>query len=133
MDQIYLTNIGKKWTDEEELQLLDELSNNLDIEHIAKKHKRTIGGINSRRNEIAYKMYVKKISLEEIIQKTKLDIDSITQIIDKRKEPKQLNNSNPEKSENDIKAIKNDIKEIKIQMDEIIRMMKLALEFTETV
>ena len=37
-------------------------------------------------------MYVKHISLDEIIKKTKLDIDSLTQIIDKRKEkkPKQI-------------------------------------------
>lgn len=43
-----LTNIGKKWYKYEDDQLLQELNNNINIEIIAKKHKRTIGGIISR-------------------------------------------------------------------------------------
>jgi hypothetical protein len=50
--------------------LLDELSKNITIEVIAQLHKRTIGGINARRREIAYKMHSNNISMEEIISKT---------------------------------------------------------------
>lgn len=66
-DKEYPSNMGQKWDDEEENLLLEELNNNLDIGIIAQKHDRTIGGINSRRKEIAYKMYLQNISTEEII------------------------------------------------------------------
>jgi len=58
-DKEYPSNMGQKWNDEEEKLLLQELNDNIDIEIIAQKHNRTIGGINSRRREIAYKMYLK--------------------------------------------------------------------------
>ena len=83
-DKEYPSNMGQKWTDEEENLLLEELYNNMDIEMIAKKHNRTIGGIESRRREIVYKMYLNKITIEEIIKKTNLDYNSIKQIIEKR-------------------------------------------------
>ena len=59
----YPSNTGQKWTDEEESLLLEELSKGIDIEIIAQSHKRTIGGINSRRREIAYKLHVKNTSM----------------------------------------------------------------------
>ena len=61
-DKEYPSNMGQKWTDEEELLLLEELNNNIDIETISQKHNRTIGGIECRRKEIVYKMYLKKMS-----------------------------------------------------------------------
>jgi hypothetical protein len=51
----YPSNMGQKWTDEEETLLLKELNENVDIETISQTHNRTTGGINSRRREIAYK------------------------------------------------------------------------------
>jgi hypothetical protein len=84
-DTEYPSNMGQKWSDEEEIILLDELNNNIDIEIIAQKHSRTIGGINSRRREIAYKMYLKNLSIEEIIRQTKLDNTSIEETIKKNK------------------------------------------------
>jgi len=83
-DTEYPSNMGQKWSDEEEILLLDELNNNIDIEIIAQKHGRTIGGINSRRREIAYKMYLKNVSIEEIIRQTKLDNNYIEEIIKKK-------------------------------------------------
>jgi len=76
-DTEYPSNMGQKWSDEEDKLLLEELNNNIDIEIIAQKHGRTIGGINSRVQEIAYKMYLKNISIEEIIKQTKLDYNSM--------------------------------------------------------
>ena len=84
-DTEYPSNMGQKWSDEEEILLLEELNNNIDIETIAQKHSRTIGGINSRRREIAYKMHLKNVSIEEIIKQTKLDYDGIKQTIQKEK------------------------------------------------
>jgi hypothetical protein len=138
--------MGQKWSNEEETLLLEELNNNIDIETIAQKHNRTIGGINSRRQEIAYKMYLKNLSIEEIIKQTKLDYVYIEQIIQKR----QTNNSKKIKTkeidnvfisinkndyvelQHDVKNIKNDIKEIKNTLGELVEMMKAVYEFEDT-
>jgi len=145
-DREYPSNMGQKWSDDEELLLLEELNNNIDIEIIAQKHNRTIGGINSRRQEIAYKMYLKNVSIEEIIRQTKLDNNSIEEIIKKR----QNNNSKKIKTkeidnvfisinkndyielQNDVKNMKNDIKQIKNTLGELVEMMKAVYEFEDT-
>jgi len=145
-DREYPSNMGQKWSDEEEILLLEELRNNIDIEIIAQKHNRTIGGINSRRREIAYKMYLKNVSIEEIIRQTKLDNNSIEEIIKKR----QNNNSKKIKTkeidnvfisinknayielQNDVKNMKNDIKQIKNTLGELVEMMKAVYDFEDT-
>ena len=142
----YPSNKGEKWSDEEEILLLEELNNNIDIEIIAQKHKRTTGGINARRRKIAYKMYLKNVSIEEIIRQTKLDNNSIEKIIKK----KQNNNSKKIKTkeidnefisinkndyielQNDVKNMKNDIKQIKNTLGELVEMMKAVYEFEDT-
>ena len=142
-DREYPSNMGQKWSDDEEILLLEELNNNIDIEIIAQNHNRTIGGINSRRREIAYKMYLKNVSIEEIIRQTKLDNYSIEETIKKR----QNNNSNKLKTKeidnvfisinkkdyieltNDVKNMKNDIKQIKNTLGELVEMMKAVYEF----
>ena len=80
-DKEYPSNLGKKWSEEEETTLLDALNKNINIEIIAQNHNRTKGGIYSRCQHIAYKMYLKNISIEEIIEKTKLDEKRIKKII----------------------------------------------------
>lgn len=127
----YPSNTGQKWTDEEESLLLEELSKGIDIEIISQSHKRTIGGINSRRREIAYKLHVKNTSMEEIILKTKLNEEEITETINRKK-------NNPKKSksiekteikstfsiEKEITEMKNDIKELKNTMKDLIELIK---------
>jgi len=142
-DKEYPSNMGVKWSNEEETLLLEELNNNIDIEIIAQKHNRTIGGINSRRQEIAYKMYLKNISTEEIMKKTKLDYNRIKETIEK----KQNNNSKKIKTkemdnvlitinkndyielQTDVKKMKNDINEIKNTLGELVEMMKAVYDF----
>jgi hypothetical protein len=65
------SNIGLKWFEDEDTMLLKELNKNIDIETIAQNHNRTIGDINSRCKEVAYKMYLKNITKEQIMEKTK--------------------------------------------------------------
>ena len=145
-DKEYPSNMGVKWSNEEEILLLEELNNNIDIETIAQKHNRTIGGINSRRQQIAYKLYLKNLSIEEIIKQTKLDYNCIEQTIEKR----QNNNSKKIKTkevdnvfisinkndytelQNDVKNMKNDIKQIKNTLEELVIMMKAVYEFEDT-
>jgi len=145
-DKEYPSNMGQKWSDDEEALLLEELYNNIDIETISQKHNRTIGGIESRRREIAYKMYLKKISTDEIIKKTKLDFNSIKEIIEKRqknnskkKTDKEIDNLLITFSKKDYLELQNDIKKMKIDIDqtknklgELIEMIKAIYEFEDT-
>ena len=134
-DTEYPSNMGQKWSDEEEILLLEELNNNIDIETIAQIHSRTIGGINARRREIAYKMYLKNVSIEEIINQIKLDYDCIKETIQKRENynSKKLKcNNDYIELQNDIKNMKNDIKVIKNTLGELVEMMKAVYEFEDT-
>jgi hypothetical protein len=147
-DNEYPSNMGQKWTDEEETLLLEELNVNADIEAIAQKHNRTIGGINCRRKDIAYKMYLKNMSTEEIIKKTKLDYGSIKQIIEKKQnynlknikniKPAQIDNvlisinkSDYIELQNDVKEMKKEIKDLKYSIKELVEMMKAVYEFED--
>mgnify|MGYP001943111237 CR=1 FL=1 len=139
----YPSKMGQKWTDEEESLLLEELNKNMDIETISQTHNRTIGGINARLRDIAYKMYLKNISMEEIIKKTKLNPEYIRQTIEK----KQNNNSKKiaevknqviavdiKKNisiENEITEMKNEIKSLKNTIQELVEMMKAVYEFED--
>lgn len=134
-DKEYPSNLGQKWSDEEEILLLEELSKNIDIQLIRQSHNRTIGGINARRKQIVYKLYSNNISIEEIILKTKLEKDQIIEIIKKRQ-------NNPTKSEvieikklfsieSEIDELKNDIKEVKNTLKELVEMMKAVYEFED--
>jgi hypothetical protein len=141
----YPSNMGQKWTNEEETLLLDELNNNEDIEVIAKKHNRTIGGINCRCKDIAYKMYLKNMSTEEIMRKTKLDYNSIKQIIEKKQnynskniKPTQIDNvlisihkSDYIELQKDVKEMKKEIKDLKYSIKELVEMMKAVYEFED--
>ena len=135
-DKEYPSNTGQKWTDEEEILLLEELSKNIDIQLIAQYHNRTTGGINARRREIAYKLYNNNNSMEEIILKTKLDEDQIIETIKKlQNNPKKCKSvteiKNPFSIENEIDEMKNDIKELKIIIKELVEMMKAVYEFED--
>jgi hypothetical protein len=131
----YPSNIGKKWSNKEENDLLEELDNNIDIESIAQSHNRTIGGINSRRRVLAYKMYSNNISMEEIINKTKLNKYEILETIEKRKNNSEKVNLIPEiKSfsiENEMTEMKNEINSIKNILNELVEMMKAVYEFED--
>ena len=131
-DKEYPSNTGQKWTNEEEILLLEELSKNINIQLIAQCHNRTTGGINARRREIAYKLYNNNNSMDEIILKTKLDRECIREIIERR----QNNNSKKiteikKPLESEINEMKNDIKELKNTIKELVEMMKAVYEFED--
>lgn len=130
----YPSNIGKKWDDEEETLLLEELQQNMDVEMIAQKHGRTIGSIISRRKNIVHKLYNNNISIEDIMNKTKLTDEQIKEIIRRKygsmndiileseenyinisKIKKYINKiqNNINKIQDDINELNNDINELK--------------------
>lgn len=100
------SNAGQHWFSTEDELLLEELNKNIDIKTIAQNHKRTLGAINARRRLIAYKMHLEKISIQEIMDKTKFDEKTITEIIDKRDKFKSKS------IENDISEMKNTLKKL---------------------
>lgn len=117
-DKEYPSNFGQKWSDDEEKLLLEELNIDMDMHLIAANHNRTYGSIDSRRKEIAYKMHLKDINIEEIIQKTKLETIQITDIIF-RKENKPVKNK-PVKNNIEIKTKLNDTDAVILQSSEIM-------------
>jgi hypothetical protein len=135
----YPTNMGQKWTDEEENTLLQELDKNINIEIIAQTHNRTIGGIRGRQRTIAYNMYVKNVSIEEIIRKTKLDKELIMETITRKENPQkkvkitQEPKIEPKKIllENEIIEMRSEIKELKNTIKELVEMMKAVYEFED--
>lgn len=143
--EIYPSNRGHKWTEAEESLLLEELNSGLSLDVIADFHNRTLGGISSRCGEIAYKMYLKDIPVEEIINQTKLDEDAIKQVIERKDYRKTKKSENKEKKEkkekakednndmenkdnhdmdiNDIIEMKNDIKNIKKSIEHMMDLL----------
>lgn len=129
------SNMGSKWTTIEEQSLLDNLKNNLDIEDIAKKHSRTTGAINARREVIALRLYNEnKFAIEKIEVITKLNEKTILEAID-RKNKKYKNDINCSYNVNmssdnidiinlklDLKRCQEEIKELKENFKSIIEL-----------
>jgi len=80
----YPSSFGKRWSTIEEKQLLKEIFQDIDIEEISSIHGRSLGGISSRLEVIAYKMHMDGKSLDKISSKTKLEKDQISEIIEKK-------------------------------------------------
>jgi hypothetical protein len=107
-DKNYPSNMGHKWTAEEDTTLLEEIEKGVDEETITEGHGRTLKGIHCRRKEIAYRMFLEKTSMPEIVEKTKLDEEIIRQFIDqkenyaaKKEEKKEERASNKVKKKNE--------------------------------
>ena len=127
-----------RWTEEEDLRLIDELSTNNDISNIASKHGRTILCINFRRRVIAYNMYKNNIQMGVIQNKTKLDIASINETIQRRNrqkwstEPSAHTCCDHSYRNTDMKTIKEDICILKTNMQEILEKINAIYEFENT-
>ena len=77
--------VGKKWTPEEELQLTSLIKTDKSIDDIAKEHKRTVGGINSRLRELAVRMINKGKTIEEVCVTMRLTREEIEDAQKRRK------------------------------------------------
>lgn len=76
---------GKKWSSEEETQLLNELDKGLNVTAIASLHDRTYGGITSRMREIACKMIESGEEMNKVVSVTKVSEHQINDAIEKKK------------------------------------------------
>ena len=75
-----LSNKNKKWFDEEEKLLIDELKNKLSIDNISKNHGRTFYAIECRIKKIVINR-LNNNSLENICNELSLDINYIFKIL----------------------------------------------------
>src|SRR6516164_4861230 len=74
--------VGKRWTEEEENRMLEEIKT-MDVEEVAKLHKRMAGGISARLCLGAARMLKEGKSIEEVMLATKQTKDDIEQFIKK--------------------------------------------------
>ena len=118
---------GKRWTDEEEHQLLRELEQNLVKKEIAKNHKRTNGAITARINKIAYEMFIKDIPKELIIRRTKLTEKKLIEIIERNKD------KNKYKDKKKISKIKKELKNMNKNMEKMNKNMEMILKLLEEI
>ncbi len=89
----HTSNVGTKWTIEEELKLIQEINDNKSYEKIALEHKRTILGIKSRViSHIIYPKYKDDIenNIETISIEYKIDNELIMKYINKIKINKKI-------------------------------------------
>ena len=78
-------NCGKKWTDEETLEVLKAIRRKETIALIAKNHQRTHGGIHAKLKELAADYYYnEEKSIEDIEKFTGLSKDNIADAISRR-------------------------------------------------
>ena len=157
LDKLAPSNMGKKWNQEEENALFDELEKDMDMTEIAQNHKRTVGAISFRLEDIAYKMHSKKVSMEEIVRKTRLTEERIAETIQKRQQArqqaqdqKQEPNRGPKKEgtvpqaeskpktkskpeEGEITELKNEIIHMKREITELKGSIKELIEMMKAV
>ena len=117
------SRLGVKWTEEEEIDLINKLKDNNTIEEISRQHDRTTGGIISRIKIIAYKLIKEGKSIDYIKNITKLSEEEIKTI----KTEKELELSQKRKiKETEIKQIKyeiNNINKPEISLDDIMDIL----------
>nr|QBK86237.1 MAG: hypothetical protein LCMAC102_00320 [Marseillevirus LCMAC102] len=81
------SRIGNRWTEEEEISLLDSIASHSALDELALKHKRTPNGILCRMKKIAATRFIKGEQIEEllIIFKNLIDKKDITEAAEKIK------------------------------------------------
>ena len=129
----YPANMGLMWTGEDENTLLQELNKNTPVEIIAQILKRTIGGILGKQKSIAYNMYIRKMCIEDIIIKTKLDKEQLMDMITKQQNKTRTFKNEIFEIKDEIKELKNtikdEIKELKNTIKELVEMTNAVYEF----
>lgn len=120
-------NRGQKWTNEEENALLHALLfHGTDFAAIAALHQRSVGSIRSRCREIAYKLYCAGADENEIMQRTRLDAEELSDVIRRREKRAQKRaNKQQKKAEHasDIAELKQGILRLTEEIKEIHRLL----------
>ena len=135
----YPARMGKAWGDEEVIKLLKSIQKKKPINEIATEHERTLGGINSKRRDIAANYWFNdKRPMEEIQKYTGLTKEEIEDTIKRRiarnknKPPVKPIEKGVKPIENaptEIAELQNEIAIIKKDVQEILRLMNALYEF----
>lgn len=121
-------NFMKKWTEEDESNLLEHLKNGLTKEEIANLFKRSNGSITSRCRKIAKQLYIDGYTENEIIEKTKItneELEKIVTFVDKQNQNnnkhKTTKKSIIKQSDNyeDIQFLKGEVSLLRKEMNNI--------------
>jgi hypothetical protein len=152
MDDLQFSQTGKKWTIEEDQQLIVEYNAGNDIVEISQIHKRLPNGIATRlvslnliidkinargytsyKNSDYYLNYLnsekRKGYLEKITQSKNTKIEKAGTEQEKEIKNKKLSTNDDLKISQDISNIKNELKEIKTSIVELNEMLKAIYEF----
>lgn len=124
------SRIGIKWTDEEDLQLKDELKNKIPYEQIALQHQRTVIGIKSRIvSSIILPLHQKGMSINHLSTEYNIEESIITKYLEKSQVYPNKNNKNPDSKMNIIidkmTSLENRINELNGKLDMICKMNEL--------
>jgi hypothetical protein len=120
-------NKGKLWTQEEDELLLSELKLNNNFVVIAINHKRTTSSISSRTKKLIYDMYLKNMSIDEIVKLLKIDYAYINETIEKEKlyeQNKVTKIKSKTTNEYELNNIKKDIDELKQSIKDLNQLVK---------
>jgi hypothetical protein len=83
-----ISRVGKKWVDEEDAILIEEITNKIPLEDIALEHKRTIVGIKSRIiSKIMYPKYKNdNVSMDDLSIEYNIEKELVEEYINKIEE-----------------------------------------------
>lgn len=108
-----MSRVGKKWTNEEDEILKEEVLNKLNYEEIAENHKRNIGGIKSRVISNIIDPYLKKTNKPVNIKELKDEFG-----IEEHLLSKYLNIPQDNLILNEIRILSNKIDELTLKLEE---------------
>jgi len=142
-DKEYPSSLGKKWTHEEEQQLLLHIKEGNDKDAIAALHNRTVGAIQSRIRSIAYDMFVQNTPVEAISEATKLTTSEIMDTVAKKNAVliDSVSKKHKPMDENtditlltvhqEIQTMKTEMNGLKNNVRELIELLQAIYEFSE--
>lgn len=133
-------NIGKKWTDLEETQLLQQIKDGIEFDEIASLHQRTLGGIKARINKLAHIYKNEGMEMDKIGEVLRLDKLEMDFLFKKEKKSVVVNQLNKQDEvvveEGSFELLEDDWKEkldkrmslLEEKMDKVLDGMKTLLE-----
>lgn len=124
----------KKWSQEEENQLLDEIARGDIINSIALKHGRSVRAINIRLKDIAVKLRESGVSDSAIEKSTGITPDQITErVVEKEKEQSErIKNMKKESSETNNKS-NNSINDILVVLENVQKTLNTLVNIQELI
>ena len=109
-------NIGKKWTEEEICELLNEIKEDNKLESIALLHKRTVGSIRGKLLNIAdHYIHDKKMDINEVSKIIKISVSEINTYLQKKLPKKDIKITN-----NDY--LNSSLKDVSIKAKPVIKL-----------